>query len=84
MGKHQKHRCSYSAEKIRTESYLPVIDQFFKSLEQRISAYDTVRSRFGFLRNLNRPTLTADEIRNAAAELVLPYNTDLETCTENE
>jgi len=28
--------------------------------------------------------LTADEIRNAAAELVLMYNTDLETCTENE
>jgi len=53
-------------------------------LEQRISTYDIVQSRFEFLRNVN--TLTADEIRNAAAELVLTYNyyIDLETCIENE
>ena len=44
------------------------------------SAYDIVQSRFGFLRNLKM--LAADEIRNAAAEIVL--NTDLETCTGNE
>ena len=44
---------------------------------------DIVQSRFGFLRNFN--ALTTDEIRYAAAELVLTYNTDLENMyTENE
>lgn len=70
------------AEHFRTVSYLPVIDQLTTSLEHRISAYDTVQSRFAFLSRLD--TLTTDEIRKFAAHLVLTYPVDLDSCTENE
>ena len=71
------------AEKFRTENFLPVIDQLMNSLEQRILAYDIVQQRFGFLRNL--VTMTHNDIRKSAAQVVLTYNADLDsTCTENE
>lgn len=64
------------SQKFRVENFLPVIDQFVSSLDQRLSAYEELANNFGFLGHLEK--LTAEEIEQAAGILVDKYNNDLE------
>ncbi|PIK45327.1 hypothetical protein BSL78_17828 [Apostichopus japonicus] len=64
------------SEKFRVQNFLPVIDQFLSSLEQRLEAYENTCSLFGFLRKLE--TLDCNEIEAAAAKLVSEYKVDLD------
>lgn len=70
------------SEKFRTQSFLPVIDQFESSLRQRLEAYKLVDTRFGFLNKLD--TFTNEEIIAAAQNLVEAYDNDLDNQLGNE
>ena len=70
------------SQKFRGGNYIPVIDQFVASLSQRLSSYEEVCSRFGFLGQLH--TLSQTEVEQAAAKLVTIYQDDLEECFGNE
>ena len=43
----------YLSQKFRVENFLPVIDKFVLSLQQRQAAYSRVCSLFGFLHDLD-------------------------------
>jgi len=64
------------SEKFRVQSFLPVIDHFISSLEQRLKAYNNIYYLFGFLHKLE--SLGSDEIEAAAAKLVSVYKDDLD------
>ena len=70
------------SEKFRTQSFLPVIDQFESSLRQRLESYKLVDTRFGFFNKLD--SLTNEEIIAAAQNLVETYNNDVDDQLGNE
>jgi len=70
------------SEKFKIENFLPVIDQFTSALAHRLSAYELISSRFGFLRKLD--VLSSPEILTAASNLVEVYKDDLDVCFGNE
>ena len=67
------------SQKFHVESFLPVIDQFLVSLGQRLSAYELVYSRFGFLGQLEH--LSSNEISDQGIKLANTYKEDLDECT---
>ncbi|XP_042224315.1 uncharacterized protein LOC121868110 [Homarus americanus] len=64
------------SEKFRVQNFLPAIDQFLSSLDQRLKAYEETCSLFGFLSKLE--SMNCDEIEAAAAKLVAVYKNDLD------
>ena len=70
------------SQKFRVTGYIPVIDQFVVSLAHRLSAYEELCSRFGFLGKLE--SLSPVEIESSADHLVIVYKDDLEQCFGNE
>ena len=56
-------------------AYIPVIDQFVVSLAHRLSAYEELCSRFGFLGKLE--SLSPVEIESSADNLVIVYKDDI-------
>ena len=70
------------SQKFRVTSYIPVIDQCVVSLAHRLSAYEELCSRFGFLGKLG--SLSPVEIERSADNLVIVYKDDLEQCFGNE
>ena len=70
------------SQKFRVTNYIPVIDQFVVSLAHRLSAYEELCSRFGFLGKLE--SLSPVEIESSADNLVIVYKDDLEQRFGNE
>ena len=70
------------SQKFRVTSYIPVIDQFVVSLAHRLSGYEELCSRFGFLGKLG--SLSPVEIESSADNLVIVYKDDQEQCFGNE
>lgn len=64
------------SEKYKTESFLPVIDQFVTSLDHRLQAYAHISRLFGFFAHLN--ALSSDELQDAAKQLIAAYPDDLD------
>ncbi|XP_064113565.1 uncharacterized protein LOC135220224 [Macrobrachium nipponense] len=64
------------SEKFRVDNFLPVIDQFLSSLNQRLKDYENTCSLFGFLSGLE--SLSCTEIEAAAVKLVCEYKDDLD------
>ena len=60
----------------KKESFLPVIDQFIASLDQRLQAYKHISSQFSFFRHLRK--MHSNEIRAAAERLIRFYPDDLD------
>lgn len=73
---------SSPAQKFRVEQYIPIFDTLNSSLTQRIAAYDTVNTYFGFLRQIY--DLDTDEIRFHSNKLRELYSNDLEENLANE
>ena len=69
-------------ESFRTDHYIPIIDQLRTSLRARIEAYRSLGGKFGFL--LKITTLTNEELRDAAINLIKHYPKDLEAELEPE
>ena len=69
------------SQKCRVTSYIPVIYQFVASLAHRLSAFEEVCSRFGFLGKLD--SLSPVEIERSADNLVIVYKDDLGQCFGN-
>ena len=70
------------SQKFRVTSYIPVIDQFVVALAHRLSAYEELCSRFGFLGKLE--SLSPVEFESSADNLAIVYKDDLEQCFGNE
>ncbi|XP_064122686.1 uncharacterized protein LOC135226935 [Macrobrachium nipponense] len=79
-GRSEEVTLSHS-EKFRADNFLPVIDQFLRSLNQRLKAYENTCSLFGFLSGLE--SLSCTEIEAAAVKLVCEYNDDLYQSLKN-
>ena len=60
----------------KKESFLPVIDQFIASLDQRLQAYKHISSQFSFFRHPRK--MHSNEIRAAAERLIRFYPDDLD------
>ena len=71
-----------ASEKFRVQNFLPVIDQYQTSLNQRLKAYENTCSLFGFLRKLD--SLECNEIEAAARKLVDEYKDDLDPALSGE
>lgn len=69
-------------EKFRIESFIPVIDQLSTSLTQRISAYDIIFKRFGFINHLEE--MTDSDLQSAAEHVADIYKDDLELTLSDE
>jgi hypothetical protein len=59
-----------------------VIDKLVSALHHRLSAYENVSNRFGFLADVD--TLSHDQLRTGAKKLVDSYPTDIEESFEDE
>lgn len=70
------------SEKYRTQTFLPIIDQFVSSLGQRLEAYKQISSKFSFFRHLQR--LSSDELCDAAEQLIRSYPDDLDITFKEE
>ena len=66
----------------KTERFLPVIDQFIASLDQRLQAYKLLAGRFGCFSCLS--TLSPEELQTAAKTLVDSYPSDLDNSFVDE
>ena len=64
------------SEKYRTESFLPVIDKFIASLDQRLQAYKQISSQFSLFSHLKQ--LSSDELQAVAKQLVRSYPDDID------
>ena len=64
------------SETFRTQSFIPVIDQFLSSLDKRIGAYKEIHDLFGFLSVFNE--LSTEKLREHAKALCNVYINDLE------
>ena len=71
-----------AADKFRVTNFLPVIDQFVAELNKRLSSYEVICSRFGFLAKLD--SCSPDDIHQAARKLVDIYTDDLEDSLASE
>ncbi|XP_068994056.1 zinc finger MYM-type protein 1-like [Neodiprion pinetum] len=69
-------------EKYKVSAFIPVVDQLCVSLTERLHAYETVRSRFGFLNHIDK--MDAENLHAAAEALVKVYQDDLEPSLGNE
>ena len=69
-------------QKFHVTSYIPVIDQFVVSLAHRLSSYEELCSRFGFLGKLE--SLSPVEIERSADNIVIVCKDDLDQCFGNE
>lgn len=65
-----------SSELFRTSEFLPIIDTFVIALDERISAYEEIKLRFGFLSRFD--TLSKKEITEHAQTLIDIYRDDLD------
>ncbi|XP_068229090.1 uncharacterized protein [Palaemon carinicauda] len=74
-GRSEEVTLSHS-EKFCADNSLPVIAQFFSSLNQRLKAYENTCSLFGFLSGLE--SLSCTEREAAAVKLVCEYKDDLD------
>src|SRR5688572_6326805 len=68
--------------KKRVTNFLSVIDQFVAELNKRLSSYEVICSRFGFLAKLD--SCSPDDIHQAARKLVDIYTDDLEDSLASE
>jgi len=68
--------------RFRTDSFLPVIDQFILSLDKRLEAYKMLSQRFGCFSCL--PDLSQEELQSAAQTLINSYPTDLDNSFADE
>lgn len=66
----------------RTKFFLPVIDHLIISLNERISAYEVVDERFGFL--VEMTTMEPSQLELKAENLVYHYPDDLDLNLANE
>ena len=64
------------ADKLRTGTFLVIIDNLDAELQKRLSAYTNIAGRFGFLRKL--ADLPAEEVAKSAKSLQESFPTDLE------
>ncbi|XP_065664481.1 uncharacterized protein LOC136086134 [Hydra vulgaris] len=71
-----------SSQKFKIQKFLPVIDTFISNLDKRLSAYELVYQRFGFLRKIEQ--LSNQEIENEAIKLVKIYQDDIDEHLGNE
>ncbi|XP_065652763.1 zinc finger MYM-type protein 1-like [Hydra vulgaris] len=71
-----------SSQKFKIQNFLPVIDKFISNLDKRLSAYELVYQRFGFLRKIEQ--LSNREIENEAIKLVKIYQDDIDEHLGNE
>ena len=69
-------------EKFKVFGFILVIDQLCVSLTERLHAYETVRSRFGFLNHLEE--MDAASLYASVEKLVEIYKDDLEPSLCNE
>ena len=69
-------------ENFRSDNFLPVIDQLYTSLTDRIKAYDIIYKRFGFFSKLG--IIETSELLLSATNLVNIYSEDLESTLGNE
>ncbi|XP_068235590.1 uncharacterized protein [Palaemon carinicauda] len=70
------------SEKYRTQTFLPIIDQFIYFLGQRLEAYKQILSKFSVFRHLQR--LSSDELCNSAEQLIRSYPDDLDITFKEE
>ncbi|XP_037797211.1 uncharacterized protein LOC119592460 [Penaeus monodon] len=70
------------SEKYRTQSFLPVIDQFITSIDQRLQAYKDISSKFSFFNHLKE--LSSDDLQAAAEQLLKSYPDDLDKTLADE
>lgn len=63
-------------QKFKTQNFLPVSDTLISNLDKRLSAYELVYQRFGFLRKIKQ--LSNQEIKNEAIKLVKIYQDDID------
>jgi len=73
---------SSPSEKYRVENFIPVIDQFIASLDQRLHAYKLMSGRFGCFGRLTK--LSSEELSRAAKKLLDVYPNDMETSFPEE
>ena len=66
----------------RTKSFLPVIDQLIVLMNERISAYEDVDERFGFLAEMI--TMEPSQLEPKAKNLVHQYRDDLDLNLANK
>lgn len=70
------------SKKFKIQNFLPVIDTFSCNLDKRLSAYELINQRFGFLRNLDK--LNNKEIEIEAMKVVKIYHGDIDDNLGNE
>ncbi|XP_068227645.1 uncharacterized protein [Palaemon carinicauda] len=70
------------SEKYRTQTFLPIIDQFISSLSQHLEAYKQISSKFSFFRYLQR--FFSDELCISAEQLIRSYPNDLDITFKEE
>jgi len=75
------HLCSPSL-RCKVKSFLPDIDHFIASLDQRLQAYKPLAGRFGCFGYLS--TLSPKELQAAAKTLVDSYTSDLDNSFVDE
>ena len=63
-------------ERFRTSVFLVAVDRLLSALTKRLNAYSSMSQRFGFLRSL--PSLSPQDLRQNANQLVSAYPNDLE------
>lgn len=63
-----------SSQKFKIQNFLSVIDTFICNLDKRLSAYELVNQRFGYLRKLEQ--LSNQKIENKAINLIKVYQDD--------
>ena len=63
------------SQRFRVEAIIPVIDKFVASLEQRVTAYNTLSSIFGFVTNLDK--MSVEELEANAKTVIEKYGKDV-------
>ena len=72
---HSEEATLSPSQRFRVEAFLPVIDQFVASLDQRASTYDSLSSMFGFINNLY--DMKTEDLEAAAQNLIHKYENDV-------
>ena len=57
--------------------FLPIVDNLMAALKERLDAYKTVCSLFGFMHNMKN--ISPKELRTASEHLMKTYSSDLES-----
>lgn len=69
-------------QKFMVDNFIPVIDQLSMALNDRISAYNLMSERFGFLSQID--AMTPDELAAAASKIISLYKNDVDSNLSNE